>query len=87
MAEFKEIKDVLFYRKINRHKRRRIQSKKLKLGTYEIDKTSLSSFDDKSFVLDDEIFHKHSVTRCEEIQKGYDKKGEIKKDCDDGKRL
>ena len=42
---------------------RRIQSKKHKLGTYEIDQISLSRFDDKRFVLDDEIhtlayFHK-----------------------------
>ena len=34
---------------------RRIHSKKHKLGTYEIDKISLLCFDDKRFVLDDEI--------------------------------
>ena len=34
---------------------RRIQIKKHKLGTYEIDKISLLCFDDKRFVLDDEI--------------------------------
>ena len=34
---------------------RRIQSKKHKLGTYEINKISLSCFDDKRFVLDDGI--------------------------------
>ena len=34
---------------------RRIQSKKHKLGTYEIDKISLSCFDDKRFVLSDGI--------------------------------
>ena len=34
---------------------RGIQSKKHKLGTYEINKTSLSYFDDKRFVWDDEI--------------------------------
>ena len=49
--------------KIIRHKMRRIQSKKHKLRTYEIDKISLLCFDDKRFVLDDEIhtlayFHK-----------------------------
>ena len=38
---------------------KRIQSKKHKLGTYEIDKISLSCFDDKRYVLDD--FHKNSV--------------------------
>ena len=42
---------------------RRIQSKKHKIGTYEINKISLSCFDDKRFVLDDGIhtlayFHK-----------------------------
>ena len=48
---------------------RRIQSKKHKFGTQEIDKISLSFFDDKRYVLDDEIhtlayFHKDSVTNC-----------------------
>ena len=42
---------------------RRIQGKKLKIGTYEINKTSLTAFDDKRFVLNDGIhtlpyFHK-----------------------------
>ena len=42
---------------------RRIQSKKRKLGTYEIDKISSLCFDDKRFVLNDGInalayFHK-----------------------------
>ena len=42
---------------------RRIQGKKHKMGTYEINKISLSCFDDKRFVLDDGIhtlayFHK-----------------------------
>ena len=42
---------------------RRIQSKKHKIGTYEINKISLSCFDDKRFILDDGIhtlayFHK-----------------------------
>ena len=42
---------------------RRIQAKKHKLGTYEINKISLSCFDDKIFVLNDGIhtlayFHK-----------------------------
>ena len=56
---------------------RRIQSKKHKLGTYEIDKISLLCFDDKRFVLDDEIhtlayFHKDSVTSCKKIKKHCD---------------
>ena len=44
---------------------KRIQAKKHKIGTYEIDKISLSCFDDKRYVLDDGIhtlayFHKDS---------------------------
>ena len=54
-TEFNEFKDTLFNKKIMRHKRRRIQNKKHKLGTYEINKISLSCFDDKRFVLDDGI--------------------------------
>ena len=42
--------DVLFNKKLIRHKMKRIQSKKHKLGTYEIDKISLSCFDDKRYV-------------------------------------
>ena len=42
---------------------KRIQAKKHKIGTYEIDKLSLSCFDDKRFVLDNGVntlayFHK-----------------------------
>ena len=63
---------------------RRIQSKKHKLGTYEIEKISLSCFDDRRFALDDEIhrlayFHKDSVTGCKRIQKGCVKKKRLKK--------
>ena len=48
---------------------RRIQAKKHKTGTYEIDKILLSCFDDKRFVLDDEVhmlayFHKDSARSC-----------------------
>ena len=61
---------------------KRIQSKKQKLGTYEIDKISLSCFYDKRYVLDDGIytfayFHKDSITSCKET----------KKDCNDWERL
>ena len=35
-TEFKKFKDVLFNEKIVRHKMKRIQSKKHKLGTYEM---------------------------------------------------
>ena len=43
--EFNEFKDTLFNKKVLRHK----------LGTYEINKISLSAFDDKIFVLNDGI--------------------------------
>ena len=48
-----------------RHKMKRIRAKKHKIRTYEIDKISLSCFDDKRYVLDDGIhtlayFHKDS---------------------------
>ena len=46
-----------------RVKMKRIQSKKHKLATYEIDKISLSCFDDKRY-----------VTSCKEIEKNCDKK-------------
>ena len=68
-TEFDKFKDVLFNKKIIRHKIKRIQSKKYKLGTHEIEKISSSCFDDKRYVLDDGIytlsyFHKNSVTSC-----------------------
>ena len=64
--EINKFKDVLFNKKIIRRKMKRIQSKRHKLGTYEIDKISLSCFDDKRYVLDDEIhtlayFYKDSI--------------------------
>ena len=73
-----KFKDILFNEKIIRHKTKRIQSKKHRLETYEIEKISLSCFDGKRYVLHDRIrtlayFHKHSVTSC---------KGN-KNDCDD----
>ena len=63
------LKTLCLLEKIIRHKIRRIQSKKHKLGTYEIDKISLSCFEDKRCVLDDGIhtlayFHEDSVTSC-----------------------
>ena len=86
-TEFDKFKDVLFNEKIIRHKMKRIQSKKHKLRTYEIDKISLSCFDDRSYVLDDRIrtlpyFHKNSVTSSKKIEKVCDKKDCNKKDCD-----
>ena len=52
-TEFNEFKDTLLNSKIIRHKMRRIQSKKHKIGTYEINTISLWCFDDKRFVLND----------------------------------
>ena len=51
---------------------KRIQSKKHELGTYEIDKISLSCFDNKRYTLDDGIhilssFHKNSVKSCNNL--------------------
>ena len=37
-TEFNEFKDVLFNKKVIKHKMKRIQTKKHKIGTYEIDK-------------------------------------------------
>ena len=62
-TEFNEFEDNLFNKKVLIHKMRRIQGKKHKMGTYEINKISLSVFGDKRFVLNDGIhtlayFHK-----------------------------
>ena len=70
-TEINEFKDVILNKKIIRHKMKRMQAKKHKIGTYEIDKISLSCFDDKRFVLDDGVhtlayFHK-------DCNKKYDK--------------
>ena len=54
--EFNEFKDTLFNMKIIRHKMRRIQGKKHKMGIYEINKISLFVFDEKRFVLNDGIY-------------------------------
>ena len=68
-TEFDKFKDVLFNKKVIRHKMKRIQSKKHQSGTYETDKISLSCFDDKRYVLDNGIytlsyFHKSNVAIC-----------------------
>ena len=66
--EFNKFKDVLFYKKTIRHKMKRIQSKKHKLGIYKIKIIPLSCFDDKRYVSDDGIrtlayFNKVSDTK------------------------
>ena len=55
-TEFNEFKDTLFSKKVIRRKMRRIQSKKHKIGTQEINKISLLYFDDERFVLNDGIY-------------------------------
>ena len=45
-TEFNEFKDVLFNKKVIRHKMKGIQAKKHKIGTYKINKIFLSCFDD-----------------------------------------
>ena len=55
---------------------KRIQAKKHKIGTYEIDKISLSCFDDKRYVLDDGVntlayFHK-DCKKCDKINDNKD---------------
>ena len=74
-TEFNEFKDVLFNKKVIRHKMKRIQAKKHKIGTYEIDKISLSCFDEKRYVLDDGVntlayFHKDCNKKCDNNNKG-----------------
>ena len=58
-TEFNEFKDILFNKKVVRYKMKRIQSKKHKIETYEINKISLSVFDGKIFLLNDGI---HTLT-------------------------
>ena len=67
-----EFVGVLFNIKVIRHNMKRIQSKLHRLGTYNIFKISLSFFDDKRYVLDDDIntlayFHKviGSIHSCQ----------------------
>ena len=55
VTEVKKFINILFNKKIMMHKMRRIQAKNHKLETYEINKISLSCFDDKRFVLNDGI--------------------------------
>ena len=59
-TEFGGFKDEKIIENVNekiiRHKMKRIQSKKHKLGTDEIDKISLSCFDDKRYVLNNAIY-------------------------------
>ena len=67
-TEFDEFKDILFNKKVIRHKMRRIQSKKHKICTYEVIKTSLPCFNDKGFVLDDGV---HTLAYFRKDLKNY----------------
>ena len=51
----KEYVDVLFNKKVLRHKKKRILSEKHNIGKYLLNKISLSCYDDKIFILDDGI--------------------------------
>ena len=61
--DFNAYEDVFFNEKIIRHKRKRIQSKKHRISTYDVNKICLLCFDDKKYILNDGIttlayFHK-----------------------------
>ena len=60
----KEFLDVLLNEKVIRHNMKIIQSKLHRIGTYDVCKISLSCFDDKGYILDDDVnslayFHKN----------------------------
>ena len=64
-------------KKVIRHKIKRIQAKKHKIGAHEIDKISLSCFDDKRYVLDDGVntlayFHKYCNKKCDKNKNNND---------------
>ena len=64
----KESVHVLFNKTVVRYKMKRIQSKLHEIGTYDLNKISLSCFDDKRHVLDSGIntlayFHKDIISK------------------------
>ena len=75
-TEFNEFKDVLFIKKVIRHKIKIIKAKKHKIGTYKIYKLSLSCFDDNRHVVDNGA---HTLS--------YFHKDCNKKDCNGKERL
>ena len=88
-TEFNEFKDTLFDKKLVKQKMNRIQSKKHKTETYEINKISLSSYDDKRFVLNDGIYtlaYFHKDLR-KKFLTGDHKEKEILTDKKDSKRF
>ena len=67
---------------------KRIQAKKHKIGTYEIDKISLSCFDGKRFVLDDGVhtlpyFHKDCNRKCDKNENKNENENNNSHDNDD----
>ena len=79
-TEFNEFKDVLFNKKVIRHRMKRMQAKKHNIGTYKIDKISLSCFADKRYVLDDGVntlayFHK-DCNKCDKSKNNNDNKNQ-----------
>ena len=68
---------------------KRIKAKKHKIGTYKIDKTSLSRFDDKRYVLDDGIYTLRYFHKDNDDQKNYNHRDIVimEKDCDNRKLL
>ena len=63
---------------------KRIQAKKHKIRTYEIDKIFLSCFDDKKFVLDDGVhtlayFHQDCNKKCDKNENENDDNHENEK--------
>ena len=94
-TEFNEFKDTLFNKKIMRHKMRRIQAKKHKVGTYKIDKISLTCFDDKRFILKDGFhtltyFHKGLRKKEKKVlikNKRFTRIKKIQKDFNKKKRI
>ena len=82
--EVNEYKDILFNKKVIRHKMRKIQSKKHKIRTYKVNKILLSCFDDKRYILDDGVhtlayFHK-DCKKQEYVLKDSYRRSWIRKD-------
>ena len=73
-TELNEFKGTLFNKKVVRQKIEEFKAKKHKIGTYEVNEISLSSFDDKRFVLDD------GIHRLAYFQKDCKKQKDIQKD-------
>ena len=53
--EFKEYENVLFNKKLIRHKMKRFQRKLHKIVTYDVCKIDLSCFDDRRYILNNRI--------------------------------